>query len=104
MIKDLYKEKMIKELSNTSLNENYIDVIKAIPDKFNVHDDIDKAMLIAFNYGEMVGRSCERDMMKWDNSAIFENMRTYAGFHNSNLPKSLDDLIQWVNEYVRSIL
>lgn len=103
MIKDLYKEKMIKKLSNTSLNENYIDVIKAIPDKFNVQGDIDKAMLIAFNYGEMVGRSCERDMLKWDNSAIFENIRTYASIHNGNLPNSLDDLAKWVNDFVSDI-
>ena len=86
----------LKELSMTD-NKNYIKVLERIPSHFKAEDDVFKCMMLAFSYGELKGRECERDQIKWNSMATFYNMKTYASKHNGELPKTPNDLKEWIS-------
>lgn len=89
----------LQKLGKTSIieNPNYITVLKRIPKYFNTSDLV-MCMMLAFNYGDMKGRECERDLIEWNASATFYNMKSYAKFHNGKLPETFNDLKEWEKE------
>ena len=91
----------LKETSSTT-NPNYITVLKRIPEYFKTNN-LFVLMVLAFNYGEMKGRECERDMIKWNALATFHNMKSYAQVHNGQLPKTLNDLKDWEEEVKKGV-
>lgn len=88
----------LEELGKTTIpcNPNYITTIKRIPEFFN-EENLLMCMILAFNFGELRGRECERDLIKRNASACFYNMRSYAKAHNGELPKSQQELTAYVN-------
>lgn len=90
----------LKETS-TPTNPNYITVLKRIPEYFKTNN-LFSLMLLAFNYGEMKGRKCERDMIKWNASAIFGWMKLYHK-ENGCFPDTETDLWEWEKEFVKEL-
>lgn len=91
-------DEWLQELAKTTIpsNANYITTIKRIPEYFN-YDEPLMCMILAFNFGELRGRECERDLIKWNALACFYNMQSYAKAHDGNLPKTQQELMAWVN-------
>lgn len=95
----------LKELSKTTIpqNQNYIEVLKRIPDYFNITAGNEiMGLILAFNYGEIVGRRCEKDLIKWNALATFYNMKSYASKHNGELPKTQQELHEWLDDYIKA--
>ncbi|WP_050637684.1 hypothetical protein [Candidatus Stoquefichus sp. SB1] len=90
----------LEELGKTTIPgiPNYITTIKRIPEFFN-EENLLMCMILAFNFGELRGRECERDLIKRNASACFYNMRSYADAHNGELPNSQEDLKKWVHHH-----
>lgn len=102
IIKDIhqyYVDDQLTILGKTTFtdNKNYQRVIRTIPEHFE-SNDIFACMMLAFNFGEMKGRECERDKIKWNALATFHNMKSYAQSHDGQLPKTLNDLKDWEEE------
>jgi len=100
-----YVNEQIKLLGETTIinNPNYLKVIKAIPTYFDTNN-LMMCMTLAFNFGEMKGRECERDLIKWNASATFYNMKSYASEHNGELPDTFKDLKNWRKEIVSQVI
>lgn len=90
----------LKETSSTT-NPNYITVLKRIPEYFKTNN-LFVLMVLAFNYGEMKGRECERDMIKWNASATFQWMKIYYE-ENGCFPDTEADLWKWEKEFVNEL-
>lgn len=95
-----YVNEQLELLGKTTIpdNSNYLKVIRAIPQYFK-SNDLFMCMITAFNFGEMKGRECERDFIKWNALATFYNLKAYANLHNGKLPKTFNDLKQWEEAY-----
>ncbi|MCI9093139.1 MAG: hypothetical protein HFF36_05035 [Coprobacillus sp.] len=94
----------LEELTKTQIiqNPNYITVLNRIPEYFDTND-LSTCMMLAFNFGEQRGRECERDLIKWNVSACFYNIKVYAHEHNGQLPKTLNDLKDWEEEVKKGV-
>lgn len=90
----------LEKLGETTVtnNLNYLKVLKRIPTYFET-DDLFMCMSLAFNFGELKGRECERDMIKWNALATFEWMKTYYN-KNGCFPDTQKDLWEWEKAYV----
>ena len=95
----------LEKLGETTVtnNLNYLRVLKRIPTYFET-DDLFLCMSLAFNFGELKGRECERDMIQCNALATFYNMKSYASLHNGKLPKTFDDLKKWEEEYHNQLI
>lgn len=95
----------LEKLGETTVtnNLNYLRVLKRIPTYFET-DDLFMCMSLAFNFGELKGRECERDMIQCNALATFYNMKSYASLHNGKLPKTFDDLKKWEEEYHNKLI
>lgn len=95
----------LEKLGETTVtnNLNYLRVLKRIPTYFET-DDLFMCMSLAFNFGELKGRECERDMIQCNVLATFYNMKSYASLHNGKLPKTFDDLKKWEEEYHNKLI
>lgn len=82
-------------------NVNYIKVLSSIPQHFQT-DDLFICMLAAFTFGNEKGRECEKDMIKWNASATFQNMKVYHQ-ENGCFPKTQRELWEWEKEYVNEL-
>ena len=82
-------------------NRNYQRVIRAIPEHFG-SNDIFACMMLAFNFGEMKGRECERDKIKWNASATFSWLKLYHQ-ENGCFPDTEADLRKWEKAYVHEL-
>lgn len=93
----------LEKLSKTSVtdNRNYLTVLGRIPSYFET-ESLCACMLLAFNYGEMKGRECERDMIKWNALATFEWMKVYHE-ENGCFPDTQEDLWNWEKAYVNGL-
>ena len=87
----------IKE-TNMSLNKNYIRVLNKIPKHFKLDNDLEK-MILAFNYGEMIGRKCEKDTIEWNAFACFQTMKMFYKL-NGKLPQTQQELQKWKDSYL----
>lgn len=99
-ISDRGELERLEELPMTE-NKNYIKVLEKIPSHFKAENDVIKCMMLAFSYGELKGRECERNQIEWNSTATFYNMKIYASMHNGELPKTLDDLVKWEKEIIQ---
>ena len=92
-------DRWLKELGETTItnNRNYLTVLRRIPSYFET-EDLFLCMSLAFNFGELIGKECERDMIKWNALCTFNNMKIYAQEHNGELPTTFDDLKKWEKE------
>ncbi len=99
-----YVDEQLAILGKTTFtdNRNYQRVIRANPEHFG-SNDIFACMMLAFNFGEMKGRECERDKIKWNALATFHNMKSYAQAHEGQLPKTLNDLKDWEEEVKKGV-
>ena len=93
----------LEKLEQTAFteNRNYIRVLNRIPKHFNT-SDLFLCMMLAFNYGEMKGRECARDMIKWNASATFSWLRLYHQ-ENGCFPDNEADLRKWEKAYVHEL-
>lgn len=103
-IRQHYVDEQLAILGKTTFtdNRNYQRVIRAIPKHFG-SNDIFACMMLAFAFGEMKGRECERDMIKWNALATFQNMKSYAQVHNGQLPKTQKELKEWIEETKKEV-
>ncbi len=95
-----YLNKMLSNLDNTPFtqNKNYINVIQNIPTYFGTNN-LYFCMMIAFNFGNLIGIKCERDLIKWNSLATFQYMKLYAKDHDGKLPKTFNDLKEYEKQY-----
>ena len=95
--------KWLNEIKKTSYteNKNYINVIKQIPMYFKT-DNLFKCMMLAFNFGELRGRECEKDKIKWNALATFQWMKTYYD-EKGYLPDTLEDLETYEKEFLNNL-
>lgn len=93
----------LEKLEQTAFteNKNYIRVLNRIPKHFNT-SDLFLCMMLAFNYGEMKGRECERDMIKWNASATFSWLKLYHQ-ENGCFPDTEADLWKWEKTYLHEL-
>lgn len=93
----------LEKLGKTTFieNPNHITVLKRIPEYFKTNK-LFTLMVLAFNYGEMKGRECERDMIKWNASATFQWMKVYYQ-ENGCFPDNEADLWKWEKTYVHEL-
>ena len=99
-----YVDEQLVILGETTFtdNRNFQRVIRAIPENFG-SNNIFTCMMLAFNFGEMKGRESERSKIKWNATATFQNMKSYAQVHNGQLPKTLNDLKDWEEEVKKGV-
>lgn len=90
-------DRWLEELAETKPidNLNYRTAIKRIPEYFETND-LTTCMMLSFKLGELRGRECEADKIKWNALACFENMKFYAREHNGELPKTQQELKDWM--------
>lgn len=93
----------IKELEQLPFtkNENYIRTLKEIPKHFE-SENLFFCMMLAFNFGEQRGRSCERDLIKNNSLATFQWLKFYFN-ENGCLPNSLNELWIWKKEFAKEL-
>lgn len=93
----------LQKLGKTSFtqNKNHIAVLNKILEHFET-DDLFVCMMLAFNYGEMVGRRCERDLIKHNALATFQWMKVYYK-ENGCFPKTQKELWDWEKEFVNEL-
>lgn len=98
-----WSDKELEKLSKTNFTENpnYMRVLRKIPEYFRTND-LFTCMMLAFNYGEMKGRECERDMIKWNASATFSWLKLYHQ-ENGCFPDNEADLRKWEKAYVHEL-
>lgn len=95
-----FSDTELKKIGETTFtqNKNYVEVLNRIPEHFDT-DDLFVCMMLAFNYGEMVGRRCKRDLIKWNSLATFQWMKMYHE-ENGCLPKTQIQLWDWEKEFI----
>ncbi len=93
----------LKKLGKTHFidNQNYRRVLRKIPEYFRTND-LFTCMMLAFNYGEMIGRKCEAEKIKWNASATFSWLKLYHQ-ENGCFPDTEADLRKWEKAYVHEL-
>lgn len=92
---------LLEKLSTTppTENTNYLRVIEKIKKQFK-----ESAPIVCFNFGMMKGRECEKDLLTWNATATFHNMKTYASHHNGVLPDTQKELHEWIEATCKELV
>lgn len=98
-----WSDKELEKLSKTNFTENpnYTRVLRKIPEYFRTND-LFICMMLAFNYGEMIGRRSEAEKIKWNASATFGWMKIYYE-KNGCFPDTQKDLWDWQKRFVEEL-
>lgn len=100
-IKEFYEKQAankLDELSQTppTSNIHYQRVIEKIIDRYD--NEVSAIANNCFNFGMETGRSLENELITWNATATFFNMKSYASQHNGSLPDSQKQLHEWLQK------
>lgn len=98
-----WSDKELEKLGKTTFTEkpNYMCVLKRIPEYFGTND-LFMCMMLAFSYGEMKGRACEAEKIKWNAGATFGWMKIYYE-KKGCFPDTEKDLWDWEHEFMNEL-